>query len=92
MMLESQHFRVTDLAYAGAVADEPAEADEATTLRYESAPERRRAILSAVGDTGFVSVTELTRRLGVSDMTVRRDLRSSPSRARSGSSTAGSAP
>ena len=50
-------------------------ANEATTLRYDSAPERRRAILSAVGDTGFVSVTELTRRLGVSDMTVRRDLR-----------------
>ena len=66
---------MTYLAYAGAVGDQPAEANEATTLRYDSAPERRRAILSAVGDAGFVSVTELTRRLGVSDMTVRRDLR-----------------
>jgi DeoR/GlpR family transcriptional regulator of sugar metabolism len=45
------------------------------TLRYDTAPERRRAILSAVADAGFVSVTELTARLGVSDMTVRRDLR-----------------
>ena len=66
---------MTYLAYAGDVGDQPAEANEATTLRYDSAPERRRAILSAVGDAGFVSVTELTRRLGVSDMTVRRDLR-----------------
>jgi DeoR/GlpR family transcriptional regulator of sugar metabolism len=31
--------------------------------------------LDAVEEAGFVSVTELTRRLGVSDMTVRRDLR-----------------
>ncbi len=47
----------------------------ARALRYDSAPDRRRTILSAVGEAGFVSVTELTRRLGVSDMTVRRDLR-----------------
>lgn len=48
---------------------------EASTLRYDSAPERRQSILDAVESAGFVSVTELTRRLGVSDMTVRRDLR-----------------
>lgn len=44
-------------------------------LRYDSAPHRRQSILDAVKSTGFVSVTDLTRRLGVSDMTVRRDLR-----------------
>ena len=66
---------MTYLAYAEAVGDQPAEASESPTLRYDTAPERRRTILDAVGDAGFVSVTELTRRLGVSDMTVRRDLR-----------------
>jgi DeoR family transcriptional regulator, fructose operon transcriptional repressor len=54
-------------------SEEGAPGDEG--LRYDSAPVRRRRILSAVGDAGFVSVTELTARLGVSDMTVRRDLR-----------------
>lgn len=48
---------------------------EREALRYDSAPVRRRAILEAVGDDGFASVTELSRVLGVSDMTVRRDLR-----------------
>jgi DeoR/GlpR family transcriptional regulator of sugar metabolism len=57
------------------VGDQPESVVEGGTLRYDSAPERRRTILSAVTDSGFVSVTELTRRLGVSDMTVRRDLR-----------------
>ena len=66
---------MTYLAYAEAVGDQPAEASESPTMRYDTAPERRRTILDAVGDAGFVSVTELTRRLGVSDMTVRRDLR-----------------
>ena len=47
----------------------------ASTMRYDSAPARRRSILELVGQAGFISVTELTRRLGVSDMTVRRDLR-----------------
>lgn len=46
-----------------------------TALRYDSAPHRRQAILDAVGDEGFVSVTALSKVLGVSDMTVRRDLR-----------------
>ena len=49
---------MTYLAYAGAVGDQPAAANEATTLRYDSAPERRRAILSAVGDTGFFVETQ----------------------------------
>lgn len=43
--------------------------------RQDSASERRQNILDAVEEAGFVSVTELTKRLGVSDMTVRRDLR-----------------
>jgi len=57
------------------VGNQPGSVDDVGLLRYDSAPERRRMILSAVTDSGFVSVTELTRRLGVSDMTVRRDLR-----------------
>jgi len=48
---------------------------EPGAMRYDTAPDRRRSILERVEGTGFVSVTELTRRLGVSDMTVRRDLR-----------------
>ncbi|MEO8829791.1 DeoR/GlpR family DNA-binding transcription regulator [Lapillicoccus sp.] len=47
----------------------------AETLRYDSAPARRRRILTAVAEAGFISVTDLARQLGVSDMTVRRDLR-----------------
>lgn len=54
------------------VGDRPS---EVSALRYDTAPERRQSILDAVEEAGFVSVTELTRRLGVSDMTVRRDLR-----------------
>ena len=44
-------------------------------LRYDSAPARRRSILAALRESGFVSVADLTRDLGVSDMTIRRDLR-----------------
>ena len=44
-------------------------------MRYDSAPQRRRVIMERLRETGFVSVTSLTRDLGVSDMTVRRDLR-----------------
>jgi DeoR/GlpR family transcriptional regulator of sugar metabolism len=44
-------------------------------MRYDSAPARRRVIMERLRETGFVSVTSLTRDLGVSDMTVRRDLR-----------------
>lgn len=66
---------MTFLAYAAEVGEQSVEVGDSASLRYDSAPQRRRTILSAVGDAGFVSVTELTRRLGVSDMTVRRDLR-----------------
>lgn len=48
---------------------------EPPNLRYDSAPARRVRILDAVHETGFISVTALTQLLGVSDMTVRRDLR-----------------
>lgn len=48
---------------------------EQEAMRYDSAPARRRMIMEAVRDAGFISVTDLTHRLGVSDMTVRRDLR-----------------
>lgn len=44
-------------------------------FRYEAAPERRRTIVTTVRDQGFVSIAELVRLLGVSDMTIRRDLR-----------------
>ncbi len=57
------------------VTEQQTGARDDSAMRYDSAPQRRRTILGAVGDSGFVSVTELTQRLGVSDMTVRRDLR-----------------
>ncbi|AYY11706.1 DeoR/GlpR transcriptional regulator [Actinobacteria bacterium YIM 96077] len=44
-------------------------------LRYDNAPRRRERILEIVRTSGFVSVVELTHELGVSGMTVRRDLR-----------------
>lgn len=44
-------------------------------LRYDTAPERRAHILDTVRTCGFASIVELAERLGVSDMTVRRDLR-----------------
>lgn len=49
--------------------------ESSPALRYDSAPARRRTILGAVEEAGFVSVADLSRVLGVSDMTVRRDLR-----------------
>lgn len=45
------------------------------TLRYDAAPERRQWILDRLHATGFLSVPGLATDLGVSDMTVRRDLR-----------------
>jgi DeoR family fructose operon transcriptional repressor len=45
------------------------------TLRYDQAPGRREMILSRLRAAGFVSVTALAHELGVSDMTIRRDLR-----------------
>lgn len=46
----------------------------ARPLRHEGAVGRRSWILSALQALGFLSVAELTRELGVSHMTVRRDL------------------
>jgi DeoR/GlpR family transcriptional regulator of sugar metabolism len=43
-------------------------------LRYESAAERRTWMLSTLRSVGFLSVTDLARKLGVSQMTIRRDL------------------
>ena len=45
-----------------------------TGLRYEAAPERRAWILSTLQSIGFLSVADLARQLGVSQMTIRRDL------------------
>jgi DeoR family transcriptional regulator of aga operon len=44
------------------------------TLRYEAAAERRARILSSLRAAGFASVADLARDLGVSLMTIRRDL------------------
>jgi DeoR/GlpR family transcriptional regulator of sugar metabolism len=43
--------------------------------RYDSAAARRSWIITAVRSAGFMSVLDLSRELGVSYMTVRRDLR-----------------
>lgn len=48
---------------------------ERQLLRYETAPARRNRILAVAHSKGFASVVDLARELGVSDMTVRRDLR-----------------
>src|SRR5690606_31685204 len=45
------------------------------SLRYDAAPARREAILERVHASGFCSVAELAGHLGVSEMTVRRDVR-----------------
>ena len=45
-----------------------------TGLRYEAATERRTWMLSTLRSVGFLSVTDLARQLGVSQMTIRRDL------------------
>jgi DeoR/GlpR family transcriptional regulator of sugar metabolism len=44
------------------------------SLRYESAAERRQLILSTLRVGGFLPIAELARQLGVSQMTIRRDL------------------
>lgn len=48
--------------------------DEAA-LRYDEAPARRRRILDTLSADGFLSVRAIAAELGVSDMTVRRDLK-----------------
>lgn len=44
-------------------------------MRYTRAPERRLELLRRVGEAGYVSSTEAAAALGVSEMTIRRDLR-----------------
>jgi DeoR/GlpR family transcriptional regulator of sugar metabolism len=44
-------------------------------VRYTQAPERRQELLRRVGDAGYVSSTAAAAALGVSEMTIRRDLR-----------------
>lgn len=43
-------------------------------LRYDRAPERRDRALDLIRREGFVAISELAAELGVSEMTVRRDL------------------
>jgi DeoR/GlpR family transcriptional regulator of sugar metabolism len=43
-------------------------------VRYASAPERRRELLRRVTEDGYVSCAEAASALGVSEMTIRRDL------------------
>jgi len=47
----------------------------AQPLRYTGAPARRAAILENLRATGFASISDLSERLGVSEMTARRDVR-----------------
>ncbi|MGN6688068.1 MAG: DeoR/GlpR family DNA-binding transcription regulator [Actinomycetales bacterium] len=53
----------------------PEQAVAGGSMRYDRAPDRRARILETVAAHGFVSVTALAADLGVSDMTIRRDLR-----------------
>lgn len=45
------------------------------SLRYDGAPQRRTQIMAALRRSGFLSIGDLAEQLGVSPMTVRRDLR-----------------
>ena len=49
--------------------------DPTTAMRYDGAPQRRDAILVRLLDKGFSTVATLADDLGVSEQTVRRDLR-----------------
>lgn len=49
--------------------------DAAPLLRYDNAPGRRERLVALVRQRGFCSTAELVSELGVSDMTVRRDVR-----------------
>lgn len=53
----------------------PGVLDASPLLRYDNAPSRRARIVTLVRQRGFCSTTELVAELGVSDMTVRRDVR-----------------
>jgi DeoR/GlpR family transcriptional regulator of sugar metabolism len=58
-----------------AAAPTSGSADGGAALRYDAAPRRRDAILERLRASGHVSVSEVSQALGVSEMTVRRDLR-----------------
>lgn len=62
------------LARTASVAREAREIVRAAPMRYDSAPARRVFIMDMVRNTGFCSAAELSRELGVSEMTVRRDI------------------
>lgn len=47
---------------------------DATDLRYDRAPERRDLALELIRKDGFMTTADLAGQLGVSEMTVRRDL------------------
>ena len=47
----------------------------AKDLRYDTAPTRRERILDLVRQAGYYSLAELSSRLNVSEMTIRRDVR-----------------
>lgn len=49
--------------------------NDAPTLRYDGAAERRALILRTVTARGFVSAGEISQSVGVSEMTIRRDFR-----------------
>ena len=51
-------------------------------LRYDAAAERRAWMLSTLRSVGFLSVTDLAHQLGVSQMTIRRDLHAGPLQSR----------
>lgn len=44
-------------------------------FRYRDAPQRRAGILNALKESGFLTLSDLADRLGVSEMTIRRDAR-----------------
>jgi DeoR/GlpR family transcriptional regulator of sugar metabolism len=50
------------------------ETNSDTSLRYRGAAARRAALVRLINELGFCTVTDLTERLGVSRMTVRRDI------------------
>lgn len=53
----------------------PETVNDEAAMRYDGAPARRRRILETLSADGFLSVREIAAELGVSDMTVRRDLK-----------------
>jgi DeoR/GlpR family transcriptional regulator of sugar metabolism len=55
--------------------DKTATSDLDGQVRYTQAPDRRRELLRRVGEAGYVASTEAALALGVSEMTIRRDLR-----------------